>query len=137
MRGIVTILVVVLVGVLGILLYLQSTLRQQTNEIRELNARVDSWGKPSAMDFQEKCARQAREEFKLSGLDKHEMAGMSNHYNARLNKCFVEIQDTDARTNRGTIVTSKTVSDARLRARFMQLTYGVPRKARSTGKFHL
>jgi hypothetical protein len=73
--------------------------------------KLESMSKTAALDLQETFARQAREEFKLYGWDNHEMADFWNHYNAKLNKCFMQIQDTDAKTVRGTIVTSKTVSD--------------------------
>lgn len=66
----------------------------------------------AALDFQEKCARQAREEFRLYGWDKHTMAVVLNHYNAQLNKCFMEVQDTDTKSAPGQIVTSRNVLDA-------------------------
>jgi hypothetical protein len=113
MRTAITFLLVVVCVSLGLFTYRQAAaLRQQREELQQLNAKFEAMSKNATLDFQEKCAKQAREEFKLYGWDKHEMADVSNHYNAKLNKCFMQIQDTDAKTVRGTIVTSKTISDA-------------------------
>jgi hypothetical protein len=98
---------------LGLVAVKQNTaVRQQRDQIRELHTQLEAASRSTALDLQEKCAKQAREEFKLYGWDKREMAGLSNHYNVKLNKCFMEIGDTDAKSVPGTIVTSETVSDA-------------------------
>jgi hypothetical protein len=75
MRIVVTLLLMVCVG-LGLLVYRQTTaLRELSQQIQQLNIKLASISATAALDFQEKCARQAREEFKLYGLDKHTMAG--------------------------------------------------------------
>lgn len=112
MRIVVAFLLMVCVG-LGLLTYRQTTaLREQRQQVQQLNIKLASLSATATLDFQEKCARQAREEFKLYGWDKHQMADVSNHYNAELNKCFMEIEDADAKSVRGQVVASKTVSDA-------------------------
>ncbi len=109
MKAAAALLLLLCVG-LGVLAYRQgAALRQQRQQVQQLNEKLS---KTAELELQEKCAKQAREEFKLYGWDKHEMAVVSNHYNTRLNRCFMQIQDTDAKTVRGTIVTSRTVSDA-------------------------
>ena len=106
-------LLLLVCAALGSLAYWQAAaLRQERRQAQQLSAKLDSMSRTATLDLQEKCARQAREEFRLYGWDKHEMADVSNHYNAKLNKCFMQIQDTDAKTVRGTIVTSKSISDA-------------------------
>jgi seryl-tRNA synthetase len=111
-RTAVALLLMVCVG-LGLLAYWQATaLREQRQQVQQLNAKLESVSKTATLDLQEKCAKQAREEFHSLGWDKHELADVSNHYNAKLNKCFMQIQDTDAKSVRGTIVTSTTVADA-------------------------
>lgn len=112
MRTAVLLLLVICFG-LGLLTYFQSaTLREQRAQILQLNVKVQSMPKNATLDLQEKCARQAREEFKLYGWDKRETAALSNHYNATVNKCFMEIAAADTKSVRGEMVESKTVSDA-------------------------
>jgi hypothetical protein len=63
-------------------------------------------------DLQERCAKQAREQFKQLGWDKQEVAGFTNHYNEKMNKCFMLIQSTDAKSSPGTIWTNSVLLDA-------------------------
>ena len=112
MRTTIGLLLVVCVG-LGLLSYWQATdLRQQRERVRQLSLGQESMSKTIALDLQGKCANQAREEFKLYGWNAHEMAGVSNHYNPKLGKCLMLIEDMDAKTVRGQVTTSKTLSDA-------------------------
>ena len=106
-------LLAVSVGGLSVLLYSQTAaLREQRRQVRELTARLES--KTASLDLQAKCAKQAHEAFKINGygFEKNEMAVLSNHYNEKLSKCFVLIEDTDAKTVPGIIYENKTVSDA-------------------------
>lgn len=57
-------------------------------------------------DLQERCAKQAREAFLNLGWGKYESAAFENHFNQKLNKCFVQIENSDV------MGTWKTVSDA-------------------------
>jgi len=66
----------------------------------------------ASFNFQERCAKQAREQFKQLGWDKEQMAGFTNHYNEKLNKCFVLIENTDAKSSPGTIWTNVVLMDA-------------------------
>lgn len=65
-----------------------------------------------SLDLQEKCAVGAREAFKRDGWEGTEGAMFSNHYDEKLNKCFVQVEHTDIKTSPGTEVVSKVVSDA-------------------------
>lgn len=85
---------------------------QLESQNRELTAKLEALTKSKTLDLQEQCAKQAREEFKFMKWDKEPLASYTNHYNAKLNKCFVEIQSTDAKTAPPDIITNKTVSDA-------------------------
>jgi Tfp pilus assembly protein PilV len=86
-------LLVLAVGVLCSLAYSQnSALHQQENQVRQLQAKLDAIPKTASIELREKCARQAREEFKLYGWDKEAMAGVVNHYDMRLDKCFMMIE---------------------------------------------
>jgi hypothetical protein len=101
-----TLLLLLCIG-LGAVTYRQeAVIRQQHQQVQQLNEKLESTSKATALELQEKCAKQAREGFKLLGWDKHETASFSNHYNAKLNKCFLQIEDTN------TEMTWDTVSDA-------------------------
>ena len=93
--------------VLALFAYWQAAaLREQREQVRRLSTKLEF----ATLDLQEKCAKQAREEFKLYGWDKKEMAYVLNHYNSKLNKCFMQIEDTEFKQGTGT--TNKIVSDA-------------------------
>lgn len=99
-------------AVLGFIARSQSVaLREQQRKLQELNAKLESNSTPSvSLELQEKCARQAREEFKHEGLEGKQTAEFANHYNPKLGKCFVEVEYTDFKS--GGIFVSKTVVDA-------------------------
>ena len=40
------------------------------------------------------------------------MAGFTNHYNEKLNKCFMLVESTDVKTDPGTMWINKTLLDA-------------------------
>lgn len=64
------------------------------------------------LELQEQCAKQAREEFKQAGWDK-DWAGFTNHYNEKLNRCFMLVEITDAsKSTLGMIWRYKTLTDA-------------------------
>lgn len=64
------------------------------------------------MALQEKCADQALRMFNQAGYKNNELAGQTNHYNKKLNKCFIEIQSTDVNTSSGMIWIYRTLHDA-------------------------
>ncbi len=66
----------------------------------------------ASLDLQEKCAKQAREQFKNDGWGEQKMAGYSSHYNDKLNKCFVWILATTVDNATGNITTSQILEDA-------------------------
>ena len=76
-------------------------------------AKVELASNRDTLELQSKCAKQAQEEFNSEGWSKDALAGFTNHYNAKLNKCFIQVDSTDPKTaGDGTIFTSTTVSDA-------------------------
>jgi len=85
---------------------------QLERENQDLRAKLDSVTRAKSLDLQEKCAKQARDEFKFQGRDKEQLAGYTSHYVAQLNKCFIAIQNTDTKTAPGQIITTKSVFDA-------------------------
>jgi hypothetical protein len=66
--------------------------------------------KSPPLDLQAKCSDQARKAFTLSGLKESEGATYQNHYNVKLNKCFIETQNQSVRGK--TIWTFRNVYDA-------------------------
>jgi len=105
------ILLIAAVGTLGMVLYLQNAaLREQRRQVQELKAKLDSQSKAADFDVQEKCAKQALEVWKAGGWDRKKLATYSNHYNEKLQKCFIRI-DT-ATEESGADVTFETVMDA-------------------------
>jgi hypothetical protein len=93
------VLLVLAVGVLCSFAYSQNAaLQQQQREVKQLQARLDTIPKTANIELREKCARQAREEFKLYGWDKESMADVVNHYDTKLDKCFMMVRSTDAKS---------------------------------------
>jgi Tfp pilus assembly protein PilV len=112
MKNILLALLFVAVVVLGLITYSQRTvLRREREQVRQLNAKLEeSTSKAATFDRQEKCAQQARAEYRSDGWEKRETAGFTDHFNSKLNKCFMEIEDTDVK--QGTLITTRTLSDA-------------------------
>jgi hypothetical protein len=105
------VLLIVCVGALGMLLYKQTAaLREQRRQVQELSAKLNSLSQAADFDLQAKCARQSLEVWKAGGWDRKKTATYSNHYNEKLNKCFMRI-DT-ATEESGADVTFETVMDA-------------------------
>lgn len=65
----------------------------------------------SNFNYQERCAEQARKTFNELGYAKKPFASYENHYNGKLNKCFMEISNTESVAG-GNVVTSRNISDA-------------------------
>ena len=76
----------------------------------DLAAKLDAQGRAANLTLQEQCSRQAERSFKNNGWDKEQLASFENHYNVKLNKCFVKTEDTG--TKYGSPTVSKSVSDA-------------------------
>ena len=92
-----------------------AAIRDQQKALTDLRAQVAATqNKPqtNTLDLQEKCARQAQEAFKRDGFEGEKGALFSNHYNEKLNKCFVQIESSDWKTAPGTVFTNKVLSDA-------------------------
>jgi hypothetical protein len=70
-----------------------------------------SQASPSRVDDQEKCAEQAREEFRRAGWDRGQRAKSSDHYSATLKKCFIEF-DLILADDRGDVDVIQLLSDA-------------------------
>ena len=113
MRNIALVLLTVVVGALILLVYSQtSVVREQQRQIQKLNASLESVSKTTSIDLQSKCAKQAQEAFKRDGFEGEKGASFSNHYNEKLNKCFVRVEDVDWKTAPGKVFTNRIVSDA-------------------------
>jgi hypothetical protein len=93
-------LLVAVVAVLALFVYSQETaIRQQQHTIDQLDAQIQTAAKSTAFDFQERCAKQAKDFFTSKGWtsndpDKPNLGSYANHYDPALNKCFMVIDNT-------------------------------------------
>ena len=75
-------------------------LRQQIAELKrqvaELNAKLAEKAKSSTLDQQAKCADRAYKDFDEWGYKAKENSDFVGHYNAKLDRCFVQFQNTNA-----------------------------------------
>jgi hypothetical protein len=87
-------------------------IQQQQKQISQLGQELRSNHGSTSPDInvQEKCARQAALALKEAGLEHNEKATYTNHFNQKLNKCFVEISWMEVLG--GVIYTHKVLSDA-------------------------
>jgi hypothetical protein len=85
---------------LSLLLFLAACntdrIAQLEKQNKELAAKLDAVSKRTTLELQERCAKQARAEFKGDGNDKTPMTGFVNHYNAKLDKCFMEVTNSSS-----------------------------------------
>jgi type II secretory pathway pseudopilin PulG len=114
MRDALIVALIMAVCVLGYLLHSQKTvLTEQQQQIHDLEAKFEARATSARLDLQEKCSKQAREDYREDGWNKEPMASFTNHYNEKMNKCFVLIQNTDpAKPDDGTLFVTKTLFDA-------------------------
>ena len=87
-------------------------IREQQKMIEALRSPVNAPAPPSTPDIalQEKCAKQAEQAFKQQAFQRKDSATFTNHYNQKLNKCFVEMYWEDVVGD--TIWRYKVLSDA-------------------------
>jgi hypothetical protein len=88
----------------------QDRIARLEKQNQELAAKLEAIVKTANLDMQATCAQQARIAFNESGLDKDAMKGYTNHYNQKLNKCFVKLNSLKA-AGKG-LATYKAVQDA-------------------------
>ena len=100
--------------VLGWILRVESRdVVDQQRQIRELNAKIEEKSKVASLDLQAACSKQARFEYDENGWRKEQFASFTNHYNERLNKCFMLVENTsEAKPRDGTFFTTMILSDA-------------------------
>ena len=82
---------------------------------KDLAAKLEAQTNTASLASQKECATQAESAFASGGWGKEKMASFTNHYNSKMNKCFVEVQNTDAKgaTKDGAgILVSREVFDA-------------------------
>lgn len=63
-------------------------------QIADLNAKLAEKSKASTIDAQEKCAERARKDFTDWGFIAKEEPDFTSHYNEKLDRCFVQFQNT-------------------------------------------
>jgi len=113
MKNIFSFVFVVAVVVLFLLQYrVYIEMQGQQKHIAVLLAEKNANTRPTSLDLQGKCAKQALEAFKQDGNEGQPFTSFTNHYNERLGKCFIDIESmqVDKSTHNPTNV--KTVYDA-------------------------
>lgn len=80
--------------------------------VEALSTKVNEKTTTAGLELPAKCSEQARKLFLERGFNRRVMAQYANHYNSRLNKCFVQISDYDVTSSPGTSFKSKYVLDA-------------------------
>jgi hypothetical protein len=92
---------------------------EQARSIQELNLKFVERPQSTTLEQQDKCSQQSTTVFNAWGSQKEDHPGSVNHYNDRLNKCFIVMQTLDTRSTPGSVFISKTLLDA-----FEGKTYG-------------
>jgi len=105
---------IVSVAILSYLLHSHKTvLVDQQRQIHELNTKIEEKAKTVGLEVQEKCSKQAGEQYAENGWKKEPIASFTNHYNEKMNKCFMLIESTTpAKPSDGTFFNSKLLFDA-------------------------
>jgi hypothetical protein len=89
---------------------------KQTRDIAAIRKDVvgfaESVPKNGSLELQGKCAEQSRKFFQEAGYTPKDLAQYEDHYNPKLNKCFVLFESTDAKTTPGVIWTNRDLYDA-------------------------
>ena len=78
--------------ILAILIIVIALLGYKLNVALETNTKQTA---SENLDLQAKCSRQADFTFKEGGYGKNNYATYVNHYNSKLNKCFMEISSIE------------------------------------------
>lgn len=101
-------LLLIALAALGVFIYF--SIQDNQRQIHELTAKLEASPKAPDINLEDKCAKRSREEFKDLGWEKEPMASFSNHYNAKMNRCFMLIQTTSV--SGGNVVENRHLSDA-------------------------
>jgi hypothetical protein len=104
---------VVAAAALGYIVNSQSTnLKENQQQLKELARKIESRPKSDSLELQEKCAHQAAALFKANGWENEQLAGFQDHYNEKMNRCFILEENTDTKGAQGRIAHSKSLLDA-------------------------
>ena len=91
----------------------QRQLQESQRQVYELSKKLEANTAIDMTALQERCAKQARKEFKDNGWVKEHFAGFTNHYNAKLNRCFMLVKSiSSAKDGKGSIIENKVLTDA-------------------------
>jgi hypothetical protein len=71
-----------------------------------------SFAQQATLDLQEKCAKQAQKAFDKMQFQDRTLASFTNHYNVKLNRCFIETEQEMVPGGPDIFWTYKFVSDA-------------------------
>jgi hypothetical protein len=82
--------------------YTSSSLSTPTQHLQQKAMTLESMS-PNVIDHQRQCVRDAREHIHRLGWDDDPLAHITQHYNERLKRCFIEIDTVSANTRAGAV----------------------------------
>jgi cell division protein FtsL len=114
MRDFLIFALIVIIAILGYRLFSNNAvLTDQQRQIHELNTKIEEKAKTISLELQQQCSKQAREEYAENGWKKEPIASYTNHYNTKMNKCFMLIESTTpTKPSDGTFFVTKLLFDA-------------------------
>jgi hypothetical protein len=87
------------IGLAAVVLLLLLQLHSQSLAIKALQQTASSAPPVPSLELQEKCSKQAAAEYRQEGLEASSMSEFTNHYSAKLGRCFVIIKSISATQN--------------------------------------
>jgi hypothetical protein len=100
------------VVVVAMLLWLSYEREQDKRTITLLAAKQNSTPETPSFELQSKCADAAARAFKQTGYNDTDNAGFTDHFNGKLQKCFMTVKASVWNRADGTVTVSKNVYDA-------------------------
>jgi hypothetical protein len=111
MRLLVPALLAAAVTLAALLHWQSSRIRDLDQQIQTLNGQLRAQSEAANLRMQAQCADQARQTYVDLGFPKGRVAGYSNHYQVKLNRCFIHVANAEAAAD-GSVWNYQTVLDA-------------------------
>lgn len=109
---ILTVFAVIAIGVLAWQSHSQYlAISDQRKQIQEWNSKLAERGKTANLELQEKCAAQAARAIREDRW-RMPVTLYENHYNSKLNRCFVRTLTRDSKSASGSVFVYEAVHDA-------------------------
>ena len=112
MKVIIACLLVAVIALAVLMRSQSASIRDLERQVHELNARFLERSKTANLDLQAKCSEQAHQAFAQMGYRERGITNYENHYNPKLNRCFIYVRGMDLRSSPGTVLSFGYVLDA-------------------------